>query len=207
LKKLLFVLGLLLLAPLAVVAEETAYTEGVHYDLISPALRGRDPGKIEIVEFFWYGCGHCYNFEPLLVQWKKTFPEDVDFMPSPAMWNPAMKIHAQAFYTAQALGVLDPVHGALFAAMNVDRKRLASYKSGSSCRTAVLSVTIGEQNAIIGDAVDVRRVISDNDRSPALILRDQIVTYRKGYEIRSFAGEIGASEPEGSQQPTHRNDR
>ena len=125
-KKLLFVFGLLLLAPLVAVAAETVYTEGVHYDLVSPPLRNRDPGKVEVVEFFWYGCGHCYNFEPLLVQWKKTLPEDVDFTPSPAMWNPAMGIHAQAFYTAQALGVLDPVHGALFAAMNVDHKRLAS---------------------------------------------------------------------------------
>jgi thiol:disulfide interchange protein DsbA len=126
LKKLLLTLGLLVLLPLGACAQETSYTEGVHYDPVSPALRTRDPGKIEVLEFFWYGCGHCYNFEPLLSQWKKTLPEDVDFVPSPAMWNAPMALHAQAFYTAQALGVLDTMHNAIFAAMNVDKKRLGS---------------------------------------------------------------------------------
>ena len=79
-----------------------------------------------VLEFFWYGCGHCYNFEPLLTQWKKALPEDVDFMPSPAMWNGPMGLHAQAFYTAQALDVMESLHGALFVAMNVDKKRLGS---------------------------------------------------------------------------------
>jgi thiol:disulfide interchange protein DsbA len=126
LKKLLFVVGFLALLPLAACAQEEAYVEGVHYDTISPVLRTRDPAKIEVMEFFWYGCGHCYAFEPLLAQWKKSLPDDVNFVPSPAMWNAPMGLHAQAFYTAQALGVLDTMHGVLFAAMNVDRKRLGS---------------------------------------------------------------------------------
>jgi len=126
LKKLLLAFGLLALLPLAACAQEETYVEGTHYDLVSPALRTRDPGKIEVLEFFWYGCGHCYNFEPLLTQWKKTLPDDVNFVPSPAMWNAPMGLHAQAFYAAQALDVLDTVHSALFAAMNVDKKRLGS---------------------------------------------------------------------------------
>jgi thiol:disulfide interchange protein DsbA len=79
-----------------------------------------------VVEFFAYSCGHCYNFEPLLTQWKKQQPEDVAVVPSPAVWSPPMEPHAKAFYTAQALGVLDTMHSALFAAMHVDRKRLTS---------------------------------------------------------------------------------
>jgi thiol:disulfide interchange protein DsbA len=135
-KKLLLAVGLLALLPLSACAQEEPYTEGVHYDTVSPVLRTRDPGKIEVLEFFWYGCGHCYTFEPLLTRWKETLPEDVDFVPSPAMWNGPMGLHAQAFYTAQALGVLDTMHGALFAAMNVDRKRLGSAGEISQLFTA-----------------------------------------------------------------------
>ncbi|MEM1143422.1 MAG: thiol:disulfide interchange protein DsbA/DsbL [Pseudomonadota bacterium] len=104
-------------------AEE--YVEGEHYDLISPVIRGSSE-KIEVTEFFWYGCGHCYTFEPQLSQWKKSLPDDVVLKGSPAMWNPLMKVHAQAFYTAEALGVLDKVHMPLFQALNIDRKRLGS---------------------------------------------------------------------------------
>ena len=125
-------LSLTLLAPLALwvaapgAAAQEDYAEGKDYELITPAVRTADPDKIEVAEFFWYGCGHCYTFEPVLNQWKKTLPEDVDFQGSPAIWNAKMEIHARAFYTAKLLGVLDTLHPVIFQAMNVDRKRLSS---------------------------------------------------------------------------------
>ena len=120
----LLTLSLVLLVPLAACAQDVAYQEGEHYDVISPELRGRDPAKIEVLEFFWYGCGHCYNFEPLLTRWKKTLADDVDFVGSPAVWRPPMDLHAKAYYTALALNVFDTIHPAMFAAMNVDRNPL-----------------------------------------------------------------------------------
>ena len=127
-KRLLLSLSLLVVTPLIAVAEEAAqsYVEGTHYDLITPAVRTTDPDKIEVAEFFWYGCGHCYTFEPMIEQWKKSLPDDVDFQGSPAIWNAQMELHARAFYAAQVLGVLDTMHLVLFQAMNVDRKRLSS---------------------------------------------------------------------------------
>ncbi|MFK7829799.1 MAG: thiol:disulfide interchange protein DsbA/DsbL [Congregibacter sp.] len=101
------------------------YVEGEHYDVISPAIRVSSD-KIEVTEFFWYGCGHCYNFEPQVVQWAKSLPDDVVVKGSPAMWNGVMKVHAQAFYVADVLGVLDRMHMPLFQAINVDRRRLAT---------------------------------------------------------------------------------
>lgn len=106
-------------------AQAEEWVEGEHYDTISPAVRGTDADKIEVTEFFWYGCGHCYNFEPQITQWKKSLGDDVVVKGSPAMWNGLMEVHAKAFYTAEALGVLDKVHMPLFQAINVDRKRLA----------------------------------------------------------------------------------
>ena len=112
-------------SPSSVVAEEE-YVEGTHYELINPVVRTADSEKIEVAEFFWYGCGHCYTFEPVLTQWKKGLAEDVDFRGSPAIWNAKMEIHASAFYTAEVLGVLDTMHPIIFQAMNVDGKRLSS---------------------------------------------------------------------------------
>jgi thiol:disulfide interchange protein DsbA len=121
-------LSVLLAWPVAGISQEAAksYQAGVDYDLITPSLRTRGTGKIEVVEFFAYSCGHCYNFEPALQQWKKGLADDVVLLPTPAVWSAAMEPHARAFFTAQALGVLDTMHGVLFAAMHVDKKRLAS---------------------------------------------------------------------------------
>ena len=125
-KKILFALSLFLAPLLAIAQGGQQYQAGTDYDLITPAQRTSDPSKVEVVEFFAYSCGHCYNFEPLIAQWKPGLGADVAFQPSPAVWNAAMEPHAKAFYAAQALGVLDKMHGALFAAMHVDRKRLSS---------------------------------------------------------------------------------
>ena len=125
LKRAFLTLSLILLAPVVACAQDGgSYEEGKHYDAISPAVRTASPGKIEVAEFFWYGCGHCYTFEPLIGQWKKTLAEDVTFRGIPAMWGGAMELHARAFYTAQALGVLDKLSPVIFQAMNVDRKPL-----------------------------------------------------------------------------------
>jgi thiol:disulfide interchange protein DsbA len=128
LKRLLLPVVLLFALPFTACAQEgdVGYEEGTHYDLVSPALRTADPDKIEVLEFFWYGCVHCYNLEPMLEPWKKQLPDDVDFRGSPAIWNAPMELHAKAYYAAEALGVLDTMHTVLFQAMNVDRKRLGS---------------------------------------------------------------------------------
>lgn len=118
----------LALAVAASALAQDTWKAGEDYDVISPAIRTSEADKVEVHEFFWYGCGHCYNFEPLVVQWKKTLPEDVVVKGSPAIWNKPMELHAQAFYTAEILGVLDDVHLPLFQALNVDGKRLQSEK-------------------------------------------------------------------------------
>jgi len=120
-------LTLLLLAPLAVSAQDAqTWEEGIHYDLITPAIRTADASKVEVVEFFWYGCGHCYTFEPLVSRWKESLDDDVAFIGSPAVWNKPMELHAAMYYTADVLGVRESLHTVMFQAMNVDGKRLAS---------------------------------------------------------------------------------
>ncbi|MBE9539310.1 MAG: thiol:disulfide interchange protein DsbA/DsbL [Proteobacteria bacterium] len=126
LKHLLLSLAVLVASPLFAADEAKTFEEGKQYQLITPAIRTANPDKIEVVEFFWYGCGHCYNFEPVIGQWKKSLGDDVDFKGSPAVWAPQMELHSKMYYAAEVLGVLDKMHLILFQAMNVDKKRLQS---------------------------------------------------------------------------------
>ena len=127
-KRLLLPLSLLLFSLSCSAAENATqnYVAGTHYDVISPAVRTNSADKIEVAEFFWYGCGHCYSFEPMVQQWKKGLSEDVQFRGIPAVWAPAMGLHAQAYYAAEVLGVSETVNAAIFQAMNVDGKRLTT---------------------------------------------------------------------------------
>lgn len=100
--------------------------EGEGFIRIAQPVRTDAPGKIEVTEVFWYGCSHCFDFEPMLMAWANKLPEDVSFRHSPAMWNDLMVLHARAFYTAKAMGVLEKVHQPIFDAINLQKNRLDS---------------------------------------------------------------------------------
>lgn len=110
----------------ALPAAAVDYVAGQHYQVLETPVRTSDPARIEVAEVFWYGCGHCFTFEPALEKWAQGLGADVVLTRSPAIWHPTMELHARAYYTAQALGVLDRLHKALFDAMNLDKNRLAS---------------------------------------------------------------------------------
>lgn len=105
------------------------YVAGTHYEVLPTPVATRDKNKIEVVALFWYGCSHCFSFEPMLNSWKTNLPADVDLHHTPAVWNATMKLHAQAFYTARALGVMDKFHQPFFNAMHVERQRLGTESS------------------------------------------------------------------------------
>ncbi len=106
------------------VANAKGFTEGVEYERISPAVATTSAGKVEVVEMFWYGCPHCFQFEPHLQKWLKKKPANVQFIRVPATFNPLWQMHARAFYTAEILGVGDKLHKPLFDAYHLERNRL-----------------------------------------------------------------------------------
>ena len=109
------------------VAQEQ-YQEGVHYDLIEPAIHTGISDRVVVTEFFSYGCGHCYNFEPLLESFESRLPEGVVVQRTPVIWNnnPGMKLLAKTYYAVEVLDVFEPVHGAIFNTIHRQRKRLSS---------------------------------------------------------------------------------
>ena len=98
--------------------------ESIGYETLSPAQPTQNPEKIEIIEFFWYGCPHCYSFEPLLEKWKKTLPANVEFIRLPAAFNELWSKHAKAYYTAEALGVVEKMHADFFEAIQNGKEKL-----------------------------------------------------------------------------------
>ncbi len=94
------------------------YEEDVDYERLGQPQPTKNKDKIEVIEFFWYGCPHCNNFEPYIQRWKKGLASDVEFIQTPAIFRPEWEIHARVFYTAQMLKVLDKIHPAMFNAMH-----------------------------------------------------------------------------------------
>jgi protein dithiol oxidoreductase (disulfide-forming) len=99
----------------------SAFKEGTNYAKVVPAQpTGVGPGQVEVVEVFWYGCGHCFALDPAVESWRqKSKPGYVQFVRIPAMWNDATRMHARLFYTAEALGKLDQLHTEIFREINV----------------------------------------------------------------------------------------
>lgn len=116
--------GILLLAARGASAMDVK--EGEQYTLLRPAQpTDVAPGKVQVVEVFWYACGHCYAIEPKVEAWlKKGKPAYVEFVRMPATWNELLKTHARVFYTAELLGKLPQLNEEIFREINVKGNRM-----------------------------------------------------------------------------------
>lgn len=125
-KRSMQILTFVMLMPLAFssFAQIEKYVAGTHYTELQAPVNTNDSSKVEVLEAFWYGCSHCFRFEPLIANWEATAGEDVDFVRFPAMWNALMEVHAQVYYTAEAMDALDIVHEPVFNAINIEGNRL-----------------------------------------------------------------------------------
>ena len=100
------------------------FVAGTHYQEIANPVNTNDSSKVEVIEAFWYGCSHCFRFEPLITNWEENKPDYVDFQRFPALWNGLMKVHAQVYYAAEALDAVELLHEHIFNAINVERNML-----------------------------------------------------------------------------------
>ncbi len=121
-KQLLLALSLLL--PLPLVAAP-AYVEGRHYLELALPQPTETGNKIEVREFFWYGCPHCWQIEPELWRWVGKIPANAQFVRTPGV-APRWLTHARAYYAFEALGALNKTHVAFFRAMHEQKRPLDS---------------------------------------------------------------------------------
>jgi len=105
-------------------------TQGRDYRLVQPPQPTSAPGKIEVIEFFSYGCPHCANFHPEVTRWAKALPEDTVFVRVPVAfgrrpWGQLVR----AFYALEATGDLAKVDDAIFKAIHEEGKQLVDQDS------------------------------------------------------------------------------
>ena len=117
-------------------SQDWKFEQGKHYfrfQSTQPVTGG--PDKVEVAEVFWYGCGHCFDFEPHINRWAENKPENVRFVRIPATWNPLLKLHAQLYYTEEVLvkngKISDPegFRAAVFAEYHRRGNRMTSESS------------------------------------------------------------------------------
>ena len=115
------VLGLSAVSGLALA--QGAPVEGRHYQRLSQPLP-TPPGKVEVLEFFWYGCPHCFAFDPVLEAWVKQLPADVTFRRVHVGFRANIKLHQRLFYALEAMGKEAELHARVFNAFHRDRLNL-----------------------------------------------------------------------------------
>jgi thiol:disulfide interchange protein DsbA len=105
-------------------ADDAPIEAGKQYVQLDSPVPVQVPGKIEVVEMFWYGCPHCYAFEPTINPWIEKLPADVHFIRIPAMFGGPWDAHGQLFITLDTMGVEHKIHSAVFDAIQKGGKRL-----------------------------------------------------------------------------------
>jgi len=113
------------LGPMAHAATPVELKEGTNFKPVREAIPAQDRRTVLVEEFFWYGCSHCYAFDPLVQEWKAKLPADVRFVRVPSsLGRREGVLHSRAFYTAEVLGVSERVHQPLFDAIHRDNRPL-----------------------------------------------------------------------------------
>lgn len=97
---------------------------GSDYTVINPAQPTNTGNKIEVLEFFFYGCSHCFHLHPELAAWEKKMPKDVELVLVPTVFNPQWEPMAYTYYALEALGQLNKLHNDLYDAWNVKQRIL-----------------------------------------------------------------------------------
>jgi len=113
-------------ASLFLVVASAAFAQAP-FKIINPP-QPTEPDKVEVIEFFWYGCPHCYHLEPAVNAWLKTLPKDVVFKRVPAVPSESWANMASIYYTLEAMGLLEKYHDKVFDAVHKDRLNLGNKK-------------------------------------------------------------------------------
>jgi thiol:disulfide interchange protein DsbA len=101
-----------------------------HYLAIEPAVpRLDDTAAHEVVELFWYGCPHCFEFEPHIEIWLDEKPANVKFIRIPAVLNARWESHAKAYYALEPMEALEQGHKLLFEGIHEQGRRLSDLDS------------------------------------------------------------------------------
>ena len=124
---------LALVAGLALLLPPVVHAQGINpegkYELVQPPQPTDTPGKVEVVDVFWYGCPHCWSFLPAIEKFDEEKPDYVEVRRMPAIFRQSWEIHARAYYTAQLLNVVEKVHRPIFETIHTKGNKLDTRES------------------------------------------------------------------------------
>jgi thiol:disulfide interchange protein DsbA len=196
-----------------IVAAPSVFVAGRDYEVLSLPAATREPvDRVSVLEFFDYGCFHCYAFEGDLVVWEVREEQHVALTRVPVVWNAEAELHARAFYAAEVLGKLDAMHAAFYEEIHTRGTRLASVAEFAEFyqRPGV--------DAAAYDAVFTSPVVDARVQRPAALGREygveatpslvvggrystsrlEVVDYLVAKEAVEGAADCAANEPRGS---------
>jgi thiol:disulfide interchange protein DsbA len=161
-------------ASAATTAGPTMWQEGVNYTRLVPAQPTAAPaGQVEVLEFFWYACPHCYAIEPLVASWKKTKPAYISFSRVHVMWNEAHRSLARLYYTLESLGKLDQLHGEVFKEIHINGNPLIAGDPNNATESERIQTVFARKFGISED--DFKKAYHSFAVETALQRADQLV--------------------------------
>ena len=148
------------------------WVAGTNYKVVSPSQpTGAAPGKIEVIEFFWYGCPHCFALDPAIGSWLKNKPPAIEFGRVPVTWDEVHRAHARLFYTLKGLGKVDDLHDKVFAEIHVNHQPL--YAPNDPLQTQREQLQFAKDNGI--SEADFTKAYTDFNVQTALARADDLV--------------------------------
>jgi protein dithiol oxidoreductase (disulfide-forming) len=153
------------------------WVPGTNYKVIAPAQpTDVSPGKVEVLEMFWYACPHCYALDPLIESWRKNKAAYIDFVRVPVTWDDLHRAHAHLFYTLKALGKLETLHAAVLN--EIHEKGDPLYVQGDEQGTLRLDEQFARANGIDGNeflkAYNSFAVETDMEKADDLVRRYRV---------------------------------
>lgn len=111
---------------LPALAQPAPFKEGKDYaKLAKPVASSAPAGQVEVIEFFWYNCSHCNEFEPTFANWVKTTPKNASVHRVPVAFNASFAAQQKLYYTLEGMNKVDELHARVFRAIHVERQNLS----------------------------------------------------------------------------------
>lgn len=103
--------------------------EGVDYKVVNPPQPNSTKTQVDIIEFFWYGCPHCYVFQPVLLEWEKIKPADGNFFRVPVAFDPSREVHSRIYYALEVLRLVEKYQQRVFYAIHKEKNPMLNESS------------------------------------------------------------------------------
>ncbi|MGA2776456.1 MAG: thiol:disulfide interchange protein DsbA/DsbL [Steroidobacteraceae bacterium] len=187
-------------AAAATLAAPTPWQAGVNYTLLVPAQPTAVPsGQVEVLEFFWYACPHCYALDPLVEAWKKTKPAYISFSRVPVMWNQGHRSLARLYYTLESMGKLNELHLAVFKEIHDKNDPLVD-SGNDEAKTEKIQTAFVQTQGISADAFKAAyhsfAVETDLQRADQLVQRYSITGVPTFVVNGKYIADVGTAQGE-----------